>query len=530
MYDSVDVSSLRLVPDVVVPPKFKVPEFDKYNGNSDPRIHLATYIAKMSALTEDDRLLIEENGSTPNVTSNPLPHHDSSKGNGVNVVESQDQSLVTELDLLVPYFDEILMMATSEGYVHPYRHETRNDFSGSGCPYHGATDHELQACDEFKEEIWRMISLKILRCQLRSKEEEEVNTAIYGKSTTRSALKMSFSIPAPSTPPTPPQTIKRTPPQLLVTNTRVVPWNYNFQVYTQNASSSTSIPTLNHTYTQHIPAPKPCFTPHAHFKMTYAGPSNDSAPQFMPKLALTNDSQNPEVEFITRSGRCYGTEEKKSKGKVEVGESTETEEKMGKVVEKGESSGRKEEDELLLQIMKQSEYDEEIDSAGLKHTKALHVTVKWRGCLVAKVLIDNGSALNVLPNATLAKLPIDPSGMSQSSMIVRAFDGTKRDMLGEIDLPLQIGASARRNGRSGLGYDEDALIDGRFQIRSLLRDQRFDKPLEMKKIVPKILDVFTRPIIENLKEEDEESPSKSSINVLHLDAMPGILILPAIEE
>ncbi|XP_058002323.1 uncharacterized protein LOC131179485 [Hevea brasiliensis] len=58
MYGSVDVSSLRLATDVVVPPKFKVPDFDNYTGNSDPRIHLATYIAKMSALTEDDRLLV----------------------------------------------------------------------------------------------------------------------------------------------------------------------------------------------------------------------------------------------------------------------------------------------------------------------------------------------------------------------------------------------------------------------------------------------------------------------------------------
>ncbi|KAJ9167526.1 hypothetical protein P3X46_022172 [Hevea brasiliensis] len=48
MYGSVDVASLRLVPDVVAPPKFKFPDFDKYTGNSDPRIHLATYIAKMS--------------------------------------------------------------------------------------------------------------------------------------------------------------------------------------------------------------------------------------------------------------------------------------------------------------------------------------------------------------------------------------------------------------------------------------------------------------------------------------------------
>jgi len=58
MYGSVDVASLRLVPYVVVPPKFKVPDFDKYTGNSDPRIHLATYIAKMSSMTDDDRLLI----------------------------------------------------------------------------------------------------------------------------------------------------------------------------------------------------------------------------------------------------------------------------------------------------------------------------------------------------------------------------------------------------------------------------------------------------------------------------------------
>ncbi|XP_057986690.1 uncharacterized protein LOC131171236 [Hevea brasiliensis] len=364
-------------------------------------------------------------------------------------------------------------MAVLEGYIHTYGHNFGNDMSSLGCPYHGATNHELQSCDKFKEEVWRMISLKILRCQLKSKEEKEVNTAIYGKDILRSTPKIVFSVSTTSTPPAPPLTIIRNPPQLPITNTHVVPWNYNFQVYAQTASSSTSIPTLNHTYTQPITTPKPCFTPHAHFKMTNTGPSNDSAPQFISEPTLTNDSPNPEVEFITRSGRCYSTEEKKSKEKAEVGESPEIEEKVGKVVEEGESSGRKEEDELLLQIMKQSEYDvldqafvtlditlgqfekiigqiqafnfvtfseDEIDSASLKHTKALHVTVKCKGCLVAKVLIENGAALNVLPNETLAKVPVDPSGVRQSSIIVRAFDGKKRDVLGDIDLQLQIGA------------------------------------------------------------------------------------------
>ena len=35
-----EASDLCLVPNVVIPPKFKVPEFDKYKGTSCPRNHL----------------------------------------------------------------------------------------------------------------------------------------------------------------------------------------------------------------------------------------------------------------------------------------------------------------------------------------------------------------------------------------------------------------------------------------------------------------------------------------------------------
>ncbi len=186
-----------------------------------------------------------------------------------------------------------------------------------------------------------------------------------------------------------------------------------------------------------------------------------------------------------------------------MGEPQENTEDEAIRIEKGEPAGPQEEEELLLLIMKQSEYDvieqlrktlarisllslilssevhrqalqkildqafmnpditlgqfekivgqiqassfvtfseEEIDSAGLKHTKALHVTVKCKGYIVTKVLIDNGSALNVLPNATLARLPVDQSNICQSAMVVRAFDGIRREVLGDIDLLLQVGA------------------------------------------------------------------------------------------
>ena len=79
---------------------------------------------------------------------------------------------------------------------------------------------------------------------------------------------------------------------------------------------------------------------------------------------------------------------------------------------------------------------------GRGHNKALHVSVKYMDHIVAKVLIDNGSSLNVMPKMTLVKLPFDAPYMSPSSMVVRAFDGSGRDVRGEIDLLIQIGPHA----------------------------------------------------------------------------------------
>ena len=69
---------------------------------------------------------------------------------------------------------------------------------------------------------------------------------------------------------------------------------------------------------------------------------------------------------------------------------------------------------------------------------ALHVSVKCMDHVVTKVLIDNGSSLNVMPKSTLEKLPFNASHLKPSSMVVRAFDGSRREVRGEIDLPVQM--------------------------------------------------------------------------------------------
>ena len=42
-YPFADMTKLCLVPDVVIPPKFKVPDFDKYKGTTCPKNHLKMY-------------------------------------------------------------------------------------------------------------------------------------------------------------------------------------------------------------------------------------------------------------------------------------------------------------------------------------------------------------------------------------------------------------------------------------------------------------------------------------------------------
>ncbi|RDX76284.1 hypothetical protein CR513_43740, partial [Mucuna pruriens] len=43
-YTDFNVANLCLIPDVVVPHKFKLPEFDKYKGNTCPKNHLTILI------------------------------------------------------------------------------------------------------------------------------------------------------------------------------------------------------------------------------------------------------------------------------------------------------------------------------------------------------------------------------------------------------------------------------------------------------------------------------------------------------
>lgn len=60
-YNSTDLSSLEmcLVSNVVVWPKFKVSEFEKYKSLNCPNIHLKLHCRKMVAYSKDDKVIID---------------------------------------------------------------------------------------------------------------------------------------------------------------------------------------------------------------------------------------------------------------------------------------------------------------------------------------------------------------------------------------------------------------------------------------------------------------------------------------
>ena len=83
--------------------------------------------------------------------------------------------------------------------------------------------------------------------------------------------------------------------------------------------------------------------------------------------------------------------------------------------------------------------DVDLTPKGRNHNDALHISVECQGTTLAHVLVDIGSSLNVLPKKALDRLDCEGLELKPSDIIVRAFDGSKRMVHGEVDIPIKVG-------------------------------------------------------------------------------------------
>ena len=83
--------------------------------------------------------------------------------------------------------------------------------------------------------------------------------------------------------------------------------------------------------------------------------------------------------------------------------------------------------------------DFDLPPEGRNHNNALHISMECKGTTLSRVLVDTGSSLNVIPKTALMKIDYSGLEIRPSDLVVRAFDGSRRSVFGEVDLPIKIG-------------------------------------------------------------------------------------------
>jgi hypothetical protein len=83
--------------------------------------------------------------------------------------------------------------------------------------------------------------------------------------------------------------------------------------------------------------------------------------------------------------------------------------------------------------------EEELPKEGRNHNLALHISVNCKSDALSNVLVDTGSSVNVMSKTTLNQLSYQGTPMRYNEVVVKAFDGSKKPVIGEVDLPIMIG-------------------------------------------------------------------------------------------
>lgn len=86
--------------------------------------------------------------------------------------------------------------------------------------------------------------------------------------------------------------------------------------------------------------------------------------------------------------------------------------------------------------------DDEFPLEGKTHNKELHILIKCVDTVLSKVLVDIGSSLNVIPNNSLKKMTMEGLLMKPNTLVVRGFNGSRKSVIGEVDLSIKIGPHA----------------------------------------------------------------------------------------
>ncbi|XP_012458310.2 uncharacterized protein LOC105779109 [Gossypium raimondii] len=361
-----------------------------------------------------------DNPSGPNVAGNPLPNLSDNRVNAI--IENGGRRIKDDIADVNTPLKWVWRQMIKGGLI---KQESKEGPEGvkKYCEFHAKEDHDIQNCTEFRAMVQNLMNNKELEFyeEINGLEEGEVFTleeGLTGKAQNHPMVIISRPRNIGSGIQLAPWVIIQKPVPFPYNDSKKVPWSYDYNVT-------------------------------------------------IPENLINVSEEGNDVGFYTRSGKHYdpaNTKGEPIKGKALAVEQDKT--KTARIESLVNKPVTENEAREFLKFLKHSEYsvveqlhklparisvlelllslethlnkldrlvnninadnfiffnDDEIPPGGMGSTKALHITARCKGCILPGVLIDNGSALNVLPLSTLNRLHVDravPSSLHQKLKLV----------------------------------------------------------------------------------------------------------------
>ncbi|XP_052883513.1 uncharacterized protein LOC108451492 [Gossypium arboreum] len=393
--------------------------------------------------------------NTPS-TENPLPNHGDQ---GVNAVRDTGMRRIKEGVSEVRTSMKMIWeeMVKREMIISKERSKGGRDY----CEFHAEEGHEIQKYNEFKALVQSLMDNKELECYEVGSNEGHICT-LEGALKNQNRPRIIISLPGSNEVETPtvPKVIIHKLVSFLYKDNKRVPWNYNCHVSMpekEDIASASKKAQGEGSYT--------CSGKRYDAEGVKVEPAKEKAlDKGKGTETLVNEPVKEEearefLKFLKHSEYSVVEQLRKQPACISVlalllSSEAHREALMNVINETyvtNDISVNKL-DRLVSNISTDNFIyfnNDKIPPVCMGSAKALHITTRCKRYTLPSVLIDNGSALNVMPLSTLNRLPIVSSHMKACHNVVRAFDGTERKVMGRIDIPLMIGPNT---------YEVDFLV------------------------------------------------------------------------
>ncbi|KAA3483834.1 gag/pol polyprotein [Gossypium australe] len=401
--------------------------------------------------------------STGNVAGNPLPNH--TEGN-VSAVIKEDtrrgKSYVSEIK--TPLRKVWKVMREHGLFSHSRKSFEEESVEGpSFCIFHGIEGHGIQSCEEFRKLLQDMMNNREVEIldKIDGAEENDICTS-EGQSSgpPYSADRPLVIYYEAKKEEVKPKMIIQVPSPFSYKDDRAVPWKYDVNIV---APEKPKVVAGDIGRVGHFARSGRCYSPERAEPKKEATDLNKKGkapmlefevdvgeqPELDFKRPVNEDEAQEFLKFIKHSEYSIVEQLNKQPAKISVLSlllnSESHRNALLKVLNQAyiESNVSVEKLDRWVNNLNANNFisfsDDEIPANGRGSVKALHITTSCKGYIVPNVLIDNGSALNVMPLATLSRMPVDMSYLRPCHSVVRAFDGTRREVMGKIEIPLEVG-------------------------------------------------------------------------------------------